>query len=172
MLNKFQNYAYESCDLWIIDFYHNESALLIFVVINLTLSVLNIIHVFIWYKWNKIIWIETTKKRKIFFPWKIIFLYPIDLDVYYDKSMYTILNLLKVMLIFWWFWWFKFEMSFIKIMILISWNNMRLPLMIILIHGILDSWLGLTFVYEMVEIFVRLNSSLLLSIYACYMLKI
>ena len=159
----------ESCDLWIIDFYHNESALLIFVVINLTLSVLNIIHIFIWYKWNKIIWIETTKKRKIFFPWKIIFLYPIDLDVYYDKSMYTILNLLKVMLIFWWF---KFEMSFIKIMILISWNNMRLPLMIILIHGILDSWLGLTFVYEMVEIFVRLNSSLLLSIYACYMLNI
>ena len=159
----------ESCDLWIIDFYHNESALLIFIVINLTLSVLNIIHVFIWYKWNKIIWIETTKKRKIFFPWKIIFLYPIDLDVYYDKSMYTILNLLKVMLIFWWF---KFEMSFIKIMILISWNNMRLPLMIILIHGILDSWLGLTFVYEMVEIFVHLNSSLLLSIYAWYMLKI
>ena len=56
-------------------------------------------------------------------------------------------------------------MSFIKIMILISWNNMRLPLMIILIHGILDSWLGLTFVYEMVEIFVHLNSSLLLSIF-------
>ena len=93
-------------DLWIIDFYHNESTLLIFVVINLTLSVLNMIHVFIWHKWNKIIWIETTKKRKIFFPWKIIFLYPIDLDVYYDKSMYTILNLLKVMLRFWWFWWF------------------------------------------------------------------
>ena len=50
MLNKFQNYAYESCDLWMTDFYHNESALLIFVEINLTLSVLNIIHVFIWYK--------------------------------------------------------------------------------------------------------------------------
>ena len=109
----------ESCDLRIIDFYYNGSALLIFVVINLTLSVLNMIHIFIWHKWNKIIWIETTKKRKIFFPWNFIFLYLIDLDDYYDKSMYTILNLLKVMLRFWWIWWF--EWVCIQIMILNSW---------------------------------------------------
>ena len=111
----------ESCDLRIIDFYYNGSALLIFVVINLTLSVLNMIHVFIWHKWNKIIWIETTKKRKIFFPWNFIFLYLIDLDDYYDKSMYTILNLLKVMLRFWWIWRFEFEWVCIQIIIFISW---------------------------------------------------
>ena len=69
----------ESCDLRIIDFYYNGSALLIFVVINLTLSVLNMIHVFIWHKWNKIICFETTKKRKTFFL-KIILLYLIDFD--------------------------------------------------------------------------------------------
>ena len=113
--------------------------------------------------------LKQLKRGKYFFLEKLFFLYPIDLDVYYDKSMYTILNLLKVMLIFWWF---KFEISFIKIMILISWNNIRLPLMIILIHEILDSWLDLLFVYEMVEIFVPLNYSLLLSIFECYMLNI
>ena len=68
----------ESYDLWIIDFYNNESTLLIFVVINLTLSVLNMIHVFIWHKWNKIICFETIEKRKTFL--KIILLNLIDFD--------------------------------------------------------------------------------------------
>ena len=68
----------ESCDLWIIDFYQNESALLIFIVINLILSFLNMIHVFIWHKWNKIICFETIEKRKTFL--KIILLNLIDFD--------------------------------------------------------------------------------------------
>jgi len=68
----------ESYDLWIIDFYHNKSTLLIFVVINLTLSVLNMIHVFIRHKWNKIICFETNEKRKTFL--KIILLNLIDFD--------------------------------------------------------------------------------------------
>ena len=68
----------ESYDLWIIDFYHNESTLLIFVVINLTLSVLNMINVFIWYKWNKIICFEIIEKRITFL--KIILLNLIDFD--------------------------------------------------------------------------------------------
>ena len=68
----------ESYDLWIIDFYHNESTLLIFVEINLTLLVLNMIYVFIWHKWNKIICFETIEKRKTFL--KIILLNLIDFD--------------------------------------------------------------------------------------------
>ena len=105
---------------------------------------------FIWHKWNKSLKMKHLKKGKIYYQWNHESIYVMNFVNL--KNDFDDLNLKWVLSKSWsWFlgitwdflWWsfWLFKRRFVE-----------------MIHRILDSWIDPSFVYEMVEIFVPLNS--------------
>ena len=120
-------------------------------------------HIFIWHKWkgmltwNRPLKMKHLKRGKIYYQWNHESIYVINFVSH--KNDFDDLNL-KWVLSKSWSWFFGIIWDFLR------WSFWLFKRRFVeMIHGILDSWLDPSFVYEMVEIFLPLNSSLLFSIF-------